>query len=90
MRIETKNEMLVLIADNGYLTQNYEGYIENRIFVKKKILLPTESESDYKEVAEIPTQPEQPQQPTIEQRVSEIEQVTTEVITALNEKGIVQ
>ena len=30
------------------------------------------------------------QQPTLDQRVSEIEQVTTEVITALNEKGIVQ
>ena len=29
------------------------------------------------------------QQPTLEQRVSEIEQVTTEVITALNDKGIV-
>ena len=28
-------------------------------------------------------------QPTLEQRVSEIEQVTTEVITALNDKGIV-
>ena len=28
-------------------------------------------------------------QPTLEQRVNEIEQVTTEVITALNEKGIV-
>ena len=32
---------------------------------------------------------EQKRQPTIEQRVSEIEQVTTEVITALNDKGIV-
>ena len=28
-------------------------------------------------------------QPTLEERVSDIEQVTTEVITALNEKGIV-
>ena len=32
---------------------------------------------------------EQKNQPTIEQRVTDIEQVTTEVITALNEKGIV-
>ena len=32
---------------------------------------------------------EQKAQSTLEQRVSEIEQVTTEVITALNEKGIV-
>ena len=28
-------------------------------------------------------------QPTLEQRVSEIEQVTTEVITVLNDKGII-
>ena len=28
-------------------------------------------------------------QPTLEERVSDIEQVTTEVITALNDKGIV-
>ena len=33
---------------------------------------------------------EQKRQPTIEARVTDIEQVTTEVITALNEKGIVQ
>ena len=33
-------------------------------------------------------EPNEPQ-PTLEQRVSEIEQVTTEVITALNDKGIV-
>ena len=32
---------------------------------------------------------EQKRQPTIEARVTDIEQVTTEVITALNEKGIV-
>ena len=32
-----------------------------------------------------PTEP----QPTLEERVTEIEQVTTEVITALNDKGIV-
>ena len=32
---------------------------------------------------------EQKAQSTLEQRVSEIEQVTTEVITMLNEKGIV-
>ena len=28
-------------------------------------------------------------QPTLEQRITDIEQVTSEVITALNEKGIV-
>ena len=33
-------------------------------------------------------EPQQPQ-PTLEERVSDIEQVTTEVITALNDKGIV-
>lgn len=32
---------------------------------------------------------EQKKQPTIEARVTDIEQVTTEVITALNDKGIV-
>ena len=32
---------------------------------------------------------EQKKQPTIEQRITDIEQVTTEVITALNDKGIV-
>ena len=32
---------------------------------------------------------EQKKQPTIEARITDIEQVTTEVITALNEKGIV-
>lgn len=32
---------------------------------------------------------EQIKQPTIESRISDIEQVTEEVITALNEKGIV-
>ena len=32
---------------------------------------------------------EQKRQPTIEARVTDIEQVTTEVITALNDKGIV-
>ena len=34
---------------------------------------------------ELTTEP----QPTLEERVSDIEQVTTEVITALNDKGIV-
>ena len=34
---------------------------------------------------ELTTEP----QPTLEERVSNIEQVTTEVITSLNEKGIV-
>ena len=32
---------------------------------------------------------EQKKQPTIESRVTDIEQVTTDVITALNDKGIV-
>ena len=33
-------------------------------------------------------EPNEPQ-PTLEQRVTDVEQVTTEVITALNDKGIV-
>ena len=32
---------------------------------------------------------EQKRQPTIEARITDIEQVTTEVITALNDKGII-
>ena len=81
MKTEQIGEIRVLIAENGYLTQNYEVYIENRIFVKKKILLPTESESDYKEVAEI-----------YEDKAPEIttEDVLAELIMKLNEKGIVQ
>ena len=38
---------------------------------------------------EIESQPDTPTEPTLEERVSNIEQVTEEVITALNEKGIV-
>jgi len=52
----------------------------------------TERELTAEEVAQMeamqniePTEP----QPTIEERVTNIEQVTTDVITALNEKGIV-
>ena len=87
MRIETKNEMRVLIADNGYLTHNTDAAIDNRIFVKQKMMLSNETEADYKEVTDIIEQ--SVSKPTIEQRVTEIEQVTTEVITALNDKGIV-
>lgn len=36
-----------------------------------------------------PTVETAPPQPTLEQRVEAVEEVTTEVITALNEKGIV-
>ena len=52
----------------------------------------TERELTAEEIAQMeamqqiePTEP----QPTLEQRVTDIEQVTTEVITALNDKGIV-
>ena len=52
----------------------------------------TERELTAEEVAQMealqniePTEPH----PTIEERVTNIEQVTTDVITALNEKGIV-
>ena len=52
----------------------------------------TEREMTAEEIAQMeamqqiePTEP----QPTLEQRVSEIEQVTTEVITGLNDKGII-
>ena len=52
----------------------------------------TEREMTAEEVAQMeamqavePTEP----QPSLEERVSDIEQVTTEVITVLNDKGIV-
>ena len=52
----------------------------------------TERELTAEEIAQMeamqqiePTEP----QPTLEERVTDIEQVTTEVITALNDKGIV-
>ena len=87
MRIEIKGNLRVLIADSGYLTQNTDAEIDNRIFVKQKMLLPTEAESDYKEVAEI--QESNPTNPTLEQRVTEIEQVTAEVFEQLNDKGLI-
>lgn len=87
MKKEIKGNLRVLIADSGYLTQNTDAEIDNRIFVKQKMMLPNETEADYKEVAEIPN--ETITEPTLEQRVNEIEQVTTEVITALKDKGIV-
>ena len=54
MRIENVKNMRVLIAENGYLTQNTDEEIDNRIFVKEKILLDFERMEDYKEVNEIP------------------------------------
>ena len=54
MRIENVKNMRVLVAENGYLTQNTDEEIDNRIFVKEKILLDFERLEDYKEVNEIP------------------------------------
>ena len=52
----------------------------------------TEREMTVEELAQMEAmqqiEPNEPQ-PTLEQRVTDIEQVTTEVITSLNEKGIV-
>ena len=87
MKIEINGDLRVLVAENGYLTQNTDAEIDNRIYVKQKMLLTTENESDYKEVAEI--QESNTESPTLEERVTDIEQVTTDVITALNKKGIV-
>ena len=87
MKIENKGELRILTAESGYITQNTDAVIDNRVFVKSKMLLPIESESDYKEVTDIIEQSVSKQ--TLEQRVSDIEQVQTEVITALNDKGIV-
>ena len=54
----------------------------------------TERELTAEEIAQMEAmqpevQPEPQPQTTLEQRVTEIEQVTTEVITALNDKGTV-
>ena len=87
MKIEIKGNLRVLIADSGYLTQNTDAEIDNRIFVKQKMLLPNENEADYKDVAEI--QEGNTANPTLEQRVTEIEQVTTEVFEQLNDKGLI-
>lgn len=54
MRIENVKNLRVLVADSGYLTQNTNEEIDNRIFVKEKILLDFERLEDYKEVNEIP------------------------------------
>ena len=54
MRIENVKNMRVLVAENGYLTQNTDEEIDNRIFVKEKILLDFERLEDYKEISEIP------------------------------------
>ena len=53
MKVEIKGDLRVLVAENGYLTQNTDAKIDNRIFVKQKMLLTTENESDYKEVAKV-------------------------------------
>lgn len=87
MKIENKGNLRVITAESGYITQNTNAVIDSRIYVKAKILLPTENETDYKEVeSNEEVQPEP--QPTLEERVADIEQVTEEVITILNDKGI--
>ena len=53
----------------------------------------TEREMTAEEIAQLEAmqnevQPEQQPTPTLEQRVADIEHVTEEVITALNDKGI--
>ena len=74
-------------ATTGMTLTNGESYT-------KTVYLPDDA-ANWAEIpdSEVPVMEEeittQPTQPTIEQRVSEIEHVTTEVITALNEKGIV-
>ena len=63
MKIEIKGDFRILTAENGYLTQNTDSVIDNRIFVKAKMLLPTENETDYKEVES--NEEQQPEQPTL-------------------------
>lgn len=54
MKIKMINDLRNLVAENGYLTQNTDEEIDNRIFVKEKMLLDFERLEDYKEVNEIP------------------------------------
>ncbi len=61
------------------ITNNLTGEITERELTAEKV-----AQMEAMQNIE-PTEP----QPTIEERVTEIEQVTEEVITALNEKGIV-
>lgn len=82
MKIEIKGNLRVLIANSGYLTQNNDAEIDNRIFVKQKMLLPNETENDYKEVAEI--QESNTANPTLEERVT-IEQQVAELQNQLDE-----
>ena len=49
----------------------------------------TPEEIAQQEAMQNEVQPETQQTPTLEQRVTDIEQVTTEVITVLNDKGII-
>ena len=52
----------------------------------------TEREMTQEEIAQMEAMQQiepTPQEPTLEERVADIEQVTEEVITALNDKGIV-
>ena len=49
----------------------------------------TEQEATQEEMDMINAGSEPEVQPTLEQRITDIEQVTEEVITALNDKGIV-
>ena len=78
--------MKIQTATNGMTLTNGESYT-------KTVYLPDDS-ANWAEIpdSEVPdTSEEIPAevQPTLDQRVSEIEQVTTEVITVLNDKGII-
>ena len=78
--------MKIQTAQAGMSLTNGETY-------SKTVYLPDEAEN-WQEIpdSEVPDTSEElttEPQPTLEERVSNIEQVTTEVITALNDKKIV-
>ena len=78
--------MKIQTATNGMTLTNGESYA-------KTVYLPDDA-ANWIEIpdSEVPATSEEftaEVQPTLEQRVTDIEQVTTEVITSLNEKGIV-
>ena len=77
--------MKIQTATNGMTLTNGESYA-------KTVYLPDDA-ANWAEIpdSEVPDTSEEltvEPQPTLEQRVTDIEQVTTEVITALNDKGI--
>ena len=78
--------MKIQTATNGMTLTNGESYTKTAYLPDDAAFWPEIPDSEVPDTSEeIPAEV----QPTLEQRVLEIEQVTTEVITVLNDKGII-